>query len=69
MNLEAFISCLFSSCFQYQRAHIQYCDNVRSACEALCAVREAKTIGNKLFFSKEIFHHQNASGRWHAWAH
>jgi hypothetical protein len=33
-----------------QLAHIQYCDNVRSAWEALYNVHEAKTIGNKLFF-------------------
>ncbi len=32
-----------------QLAHIQYCDNVKSAWEALCGVHEAKTIGNKLF--------------------
>jgi hypothetical protein len=30
-----------------QLAHIQYCDNVRSAWEALCGVHETKTIGNK----------------------
>jgi len=33
-----------------QLAHIQYCDNVRSAWEALCGVHEAKRIDNKLFF-------------------
>jgi hypothetical protein len=33
-----------------QLAHIQYCDNVRSAWEALCGVHETKTIDNKLFF-------------------
>jgi hypothetical protein len=27
-----------------QLAHIQYCDNVKSAWEALCGVHEAKTI-------------------------
>ncbi len=32
-----------------QLAHIQYCDNVKSAWEALCHVHEAKTIVNKLF--------------------
>ncbi len=32
-----------------QLAHIQYCDNVKSAWEALCGVHEVKTIGNKLF--------------------
>jgi hypothetical protein len=32
-----------------QLEHIQYCDNVRSAWEALCDVHETKTIGNKLF--------------------
>jgi hypothetical protein len=32
-----------------QLAHIQYCDNVRSAWEALCGVHGAKTIVNKLF--------------------
>ncbi len=38
-----------------QLAHIQYCDNVRSAWEALCGVHEAKTIGNKLFFRRRFF--------------
>jgi hypothetical protein len=33
-----------------QLAHIQYCDNVRSAWEVLCGVHETNTIGNKLFF-------------------
>jgi len=42
-----------------QLAHIQYCDNVKSAWEALCGVHEAKTIGNKLFLQR----------RWHACAH
>jgi hypothetical protein len=32
-----------------QLAHIQYCDNVKSAWEVLCDVHEAKIIGNKLF--------------------
>ncbi len=32
-----------------QLAHIQYCDNVRSAWEALYDVHEAKTTNNKLF--------------------
>jgi hypothetical protein len=38
-----------------QLAHIQYCDNVRSAWEALCGVHETKTIGNKLFLRKKFF--------------
>jgi hypothetical protein len=38
-----------------QLAHIQYCDNVRSAWEAFCGVHEAKTIGNKLFFRRKFF--------------
>jgi hypothetical protein len=38
-----------------QLAHIQYCDNVRSAWEALCGVHEAKTIGNKLFLRRRFF--------------
>jgi len=38
-----------------QLAHIQYCDNVRSAREALCDVHEAKTIGNKLFLRRRFF--------------
>ncbi len=38
-----------------QLAHIQYCDNVKNAWEALCGVHEAKTIGNKLFFRKRFF--------------
>jgi len=38
-----------------QLAHIQYCDNVRSAQEALFYLHEAKTIGNKLFISKRFF--------------
>jgi len=32
-----------------QLAHIQYCDNVKSAWEVLCGVHETNTIGNKLF--------------------
>jgi hypothetical protein len=35
-----------------QLAHIQYCDNVRSAWEVFCGVHEAKTIGNKLFLRR-----------------
>jgi hypothetical protein len=35
-----------------QLTHIQYCDNVKSAWEALCDVHEAKTIGNKLFLRR-----------------
>ncbi len=38
-----------------QLAHIQYCDNVRSAWDALCGVHEAKTIGNKLFLRRRFF--------------
>jgi len=38
-----------------QLAHIQYCDNVRSAWEVLCGVHEAKTIGNKLFLQSRFF--------------
>jgi hypothetical protein len=38
-----------------QLAHIQYCDNVRSAWEALCGVHETKIIGNKLFFQRRFF--------------
>jgi hypothetical protein len=38
-----------------QLAHIQYCDNVRSACEVLCGVHEMKTIGNKLFLRRRFF--------------
>jgi hypothetical protein len=38
-----------------QLACIQYCDNVKSAWEALCGVHEAKTISNKLFFRRRFF--------------
>jgi hypothetical protein len=38
-----------------QLAHIQYCDNVRSAWEALCSVHETKTINNKLFLRRRFF--------------
>jgi hypothetical protein len=38
-----------------QLAHIQYCDNVKSAWEALCGVHEANTIGNKLFLRRKFF--------------
>jgi len=38
-----------------QLAHIQYCDNVKSAWEALCGVHEAKTISNKLFLRRRFF--------------
>jgi hypothetical protein len=38
-----------------QLAHIQYCDNVKSACEAFCGVYEAKTIDNKLFLRRRFF--------------
>jgi hypothetical protein len=33
-----------------QLAHIQYCDNVRSAWEALCGVHEAKTLATNCSF-------------------
>jgi hypothetical protein len=32
-----------------QLAHIQYCENVKSAWETLCGMHETKTIENKLF--------------------
>jgi len=38
-----------------QLAHIQYCENVKSAWEAFCGVHEAKTIGNKLFLRRRFF--------------
>ncbi len=38
-----------------QLAHIQYCDNVKSAWKALCGVHEAKAIGNKLFLRRRFF--------------
>ena len=38
-----------------QLAHIQYCENVKSAWETLCGVHEAKTIGNKLFLRRRFF--------------
>jgi hypothetical protein len=38
-----------------QLAHIQYCENVKSAWETLCGVDEAKTIGNKLFLRRRFF--------------
>jgi hypothetical protein len=38
-----------------QLAHIQYCDNVRSAWEAFCGVHEAKKIGNKLLLRRRFF--------------
>jgi len=37
-----------------QLAHIQYCDNVKSAWEALCGVHEVKTIGNRLFLRRRF---------------
>ncbi len=37
-----------------QLAHIQYCDNVKSAREALCDVHEVKTIGNRLFLRRRF---------------
>jgi hypothetical protein len=38
-----------------QLAHIQYCENVKSAWETLCGVHEAKTIENKLFLPRRFF--------------
>jgi len=38
-----------------QLTHIQYCDDVKCACEAFCGVHEAKTIGNKLFLQTRFF--------------
>jgi hypothetical protein len=38
-----------------QFAHIQYCENVKSAWETLCGVHEAKTIRNKLFLQRRFF--------------
>jgi hypothetical protein len=38
-----------------QLAHIQYCENVKSAWETLCNVHEAKTIRNKLFLRRRFF--------------
>ncbi len=38
-----------------QLAHIQYCENVKSAWETLCGVHEAKTIENKLFLRRRFF--------------
>jgi hypothetical protein len=38
-----------------QLAHIQYCENVKSAWEILCSVHEAKIIENKLFLQKRFF--------------
>jgi hypothetical protein len=38
-----------------QLAHIQYCDNAKSAQKALCGVHETKTIGNKLFLRRKFF--------------
>jgi hypothetical protein len=38
-----------------QLAHIQYCDNVRSAWEDLYGVHEAKKIDNKLFLRRRFF--------------
>jgi hypothetical protein len=37
-----------------QLAHIQYCDNVKSAWEAFHDVHEAKKIGNKLFLRRRF---------------
>jgi hypothetical protein len=42
-----------------QHAHIQYCENVKSAWETLCDVHEAKTIRKQVVSSKEVLHHQN----------
>jgi hypothetical protein len=38
-----------------QLAHIQYCDNVKSAWESFYGVHEAKIIGNKLFLQRKFF--------------
>jgi hypothetical protein len=38
-----------------QLAHIQYCENVKSAWETLCGVHEAKTIRIKLFLRRRFF--------------
>ncbi len=38
-----------------QLAHIQYCENVKSAWETVCDVHETKIIKNKLFFQKRFF--------------
>jgi hypothetical protein len=38
-----------------QFAHIQYCENAKSACETFCGVHEAKTIENKLFIRRRFF--------------
>jgi len=38
-----------------QLAHIQYCENVKSAYETLCGVHETKTIKNKLFLGRRFF--------------
>jgi hypothetical protein len=38
-----------------QLAHIQYCENVKSAWETFHNVHEAKTIINKLFLQKRLF--------------
>jgi hypothetical protein len=38
-----------------QLAHVQYCENVKSAWETLCGVHEAKTIRNKLFLRRSFF--------------
>jgi hypothetical protein len=45
----------FALLMDAQLAHIQYCDNVKSAWEALCGLHEAKTIGNKLFLRRRFF--------------
>jgi hypothetical protein len=52
-EMKAF-ALLYEHLTDAQLAHIQYCDNVRSAWEALCAVHGAKTIGNKLFLRKRF---------------
>jgi hypothetical protein len=38
-----------------QLAHIQYCDNLKSAWEAFCGLHEAKTMSNKLFLRRRFF--------------
>jgi len=53
-EMKAF-TLLFEHFTDVQLAHIQYCDNVKSAWEALCVVHEVKTIGNKLFLRRRFF--------------
>jgi len=53
-EMKAFVL-LYEHFTDAQLAHIQYCDNVKSVCEALYGVHEAKTIGNKLFLRRKFF--------------